>query len=353
MNYERKRDFYNKLEQYGFSGTVMIAVIIITLLTGLGISISLAIIMYKSFGIASPHNIGLSTTTAVGAFIGGVIGPLISLASVFLLFLNLRMQRLTLQNQKVAQQQQDMFYKRQQFETTFYKLLDSQQDLLNNIRVQFTNMSHFDPIESCNGTEVFEALEVRLENIYLFVTTANVDKTLDAIRYNSQDVELRNMTHEFMDEIRAAKTESEITLVAYNILFNAYHQQLSHYFRHLYHLLKFIHHQEKEEVKEVENFPVRLYINGELAGLSSTHKKYLYYADLVQAKMSPSELLLLFYNGLKFSKTSKKLLRHYDFLQNLPKENLLSPGHEQFYGECEIDGVSFKTIKLKSRLENY
>jgi len=62
------------------------------------------------------------------------------------------------------------------------------------------------------------------------------------------------------------------------------------------------------------------------------------YVSFVQAQMSSFELMLLFYNALSFPKMLK-LVKTYNFLENLAIEDLIDVSHN-----C-IDGINLKSRK--------
>ena len=82
---------------------------------------------------------------------------------------------------------------------------------------------------------------------------------------------------------------------------------MSHYFRNIYHILKFITENEIQNKLD-----------------------YQKYADILQSQLNDDELFLLFYNFIVFEDESKKefstinICNNYHFLENLGHENLLN-----------------------------
>mgnify|MGYP002245925193 FL=1 len=64
------------------------------------------------------------------------------------------------------------------------------------------------------------------------------------------------------------------------------------YFRHLYHILKFVRYSEAQYFRYSSNHSQQ----------ADIHKKYREYVQFVQAQMSTAELKLLFYNSFLFPK---------------------------------------------------
>lgn len=88
---------------------------------------------------------------------------------------------------------------------------------------------------------------------------------------------------------------------------NQYQDQVGHYFRNLYHIMKFI-----EDGKAVNP---------------------RFYAALVKAQLSSHELLLLFYDCLSDlgRKKFKPLVEQFGLLEHLPRTSLIDPNHENLY----------------------
>ena len=96
----------------------------------------------------------------------------------------------------------------------------------------------------------------------------------------------------------------------YKAVFKKYQSDLSHYFRNLYNLIKFVH--TESEMGKIER------------------QKYI---NLVKAQMSSDELVLLFYNNLSphGNRKFKPLAEEYALFKNLDKRNLLIERHTRFY----------------------
>lgn len=103
--------------------------------------------------------------------------------------------------------------------------------------------------------------------------------------------------------------ELELANAAYAIVWLRHRQNLSHYFRFLYNILKFI----------------------DTAELPSDLKKK--YTNIVRSQLSDYELLILFYNCLhkNGSQRFKPLVEKYSIFNNLPEDLIISPTHRHFY----------------------
>ena len=73
-----------------------------------------------------------------GNFIGGFVGTLFSIVAVFLLYKTLITQQKTLKTQEDAIKQQKKTSEIEQFETTFFNLLKTQQEITSSIKAYFS-----------------------------------------------------------------------------------------------------------------------------------------------------------------------------------------------------------------------
>lgn len=119
-----------------------------------------------------------------------------------------------------------------------------------------------------------------------------------------------NLPDSLVNEIRNGQVENipeEIIKRSFIILFSYYGDQLGPYFRFLFNILRFLDDHNRNH------------------GIDPSS-----YIPFVQAHVSYSEMLLLFYDMQLFPKM-KELVQKYDIIENLPKELLLSKDHEKLY----------------------
>ena len=97
------------------------------------------------------------------------------------------------------------------------------------------------------------------------------------------------------------------TMEGYKKFFINHQSELGHYFRMLYHIIKFIDASEINDKKRYTNF--------------------------VRAQLSSYELVLLFYNGLsKFGREKfKPLIENYSLLKNMDESLVFSNSHLSEY----------------------
>ncbi|MBN7816924.1 putative phage abortive infection protein [Algoriphagus pacificus] len=339
------------LHKYGVWGILLLFLSIVSVLLGLAIAFYFFKQLQNQYEIVSNGTtIDISSTGATGDFIGGIVGTIWSLAGVLLFFLALRLQskELSLQIQELKETKN--VFVTQQFENTFFNLLKVQQDIRHGLLQSFSNLEepNYDSLE----LDFFEALENDLKSVYKKITKIISQKN----RSNSYVVQniQKLMESEEVDRIEYVDSEEKRARMAYYIVFNNYHNQLGHYFRHLYHILDFIDQKEEMEVvsEALSTFKgdyegAKIKIDGKSTEGEHIKKRYRKFINLIQAQMSSTELLLLFYNGICFPKM-KRLIMKYDFLENLSENDLLNIDHRVLYAEQTIDGIKFSGITFKN-----
>ena len=103
--------------------------------------------------------------------------------------------------------------------------------------------------------------------------------------------------------------------VAYNSIYGSHQHDLGHYFRDLYHIIKYIDRSSVDDRR--------------------------FYTNLVRAQLSSHELLLLFYNcsvGLGQEKF-KPLVEKYGLLKNMPKDQLQDASHADWFDATAYKGT--------------
>jgi len=302
---------------------------------------------------ADPELFGL-----YGNFIGGFVGTLFSLVAVFFLYKTLIAQQETLNSQDIAIKNQQENYEIIRFETTFFNLLKTQQEITVSIKSNFSSLDNdfSTKVHSVNGREFFAYSKSELANIWKVINNdtylgsfdeseimllkheveelTNPDSpkfTVDAdhqamLIFEKEKLRLTNkqyqISKEYWERVHKTKTTNKLE-AAYGLFFQRYHYVIGHYFRHLYHLINFVQQFENSQPA--------------LRGFS---KKYI---DFIQAQMSSYEMMLLFYNAISFPKLLKLLIT-YNFLENLAVEDLIDKTHN-----C-ISGI---TLKERNRLLGY
>lgn len=189
----------------------------------------------------------------------------------------LELTRMEMSGQKEQLEFQAKTMKLQQFETIFFSLLRTQQEIINATDLVGAGIV-------TKGRDCYKVFYKRFKEPW--------DKNYRVQRP--------------MDGIRNAYAE----------FYRQYEPEVGHYFRHLYHLIKFIKNSDVSDPKQ--------------------------YTNLVRAQLSSYELLLLFYNCLYDTGRDKfkPLVEEFSLLKNLPRHELLSPDHVNFYESSAFTGTA-------------
>lgn len=188
----------------------------------------------------------------------------------------LALTRETLREQKDQIADQTQTFKKQNFEDTFFALLDLHRGIVDSLRIDYYSIG--------------KTIQVRgRECIGIFLR--------DDFREQYKVVQREMSDAPELDKIRKA----------YNKFFESRQAEVGHYFRTLYNIIKFI---KNSDVKDKQ-----LYVN------------------LIRAQLSSSELGLLFYNCLSDlgREKFKPLVEEFRFLKNMPDNVILSLEHKQNY----------------------
>jgi hypothetical protein len=229
-----------------------------------------------------------------GSFISGAVGALWTLVSVILFYITLRLQRkelalqrdeleLTrneLQGQKNQMVLQNQTLRHQQFENTFFQLLNIHTSIVNSLDLRKAEEKSSVISE---GRDCFNIFYTRLEH---YIKTKGKRLTIDPKKSDITD-----------------------TIDSYYIFYEKNQNNLGHYFRNLYHIIKFVDNSEIEKKKTFTNF--------------------------VRAQLSSHELALLFYNCLSENgeEKFKPLLEKYALLKNMNRELIFNITHLNEYGK--------------------
>jgi hypothetical protein len=187
-----------------------------------------------------------------GDYIAGIVGTIFSFASLVLIFLTFKRQQET----SVLQQ----------FETTFFNLLNTQREMMKSVSGHFPN--HQGDNVEFSGQAFFRKFADWLFSKYVFVPNMGTKE------------EVGNVLCDYYDEC-----------------FDEPGPTLGPYYRHLYHFLKYTHTAD---------------IKGK--------QKYL---DIFQSQMSDAELYSLFYNAICYGyEKMLPILDDYGFLENIERKSL-------------------------------
>ncbi|MBN8684411.1 MAG: hypothetical protein J0L99_17310 [Chitinophagales bacterium] len=288
----------------------------------------------------------LSTIGNLGDFFGGVIGSFWALTGVFLLYLTLKMQKEELGNQKEELRSTREVFETQKFETTFFNLLERQKQILNeiNIATREINVTSFlgsspSEIRNFQGKDSLKEAKIQLEKI--FQTLNNRNKY--SLNLQEEDQKLINTSQEYEREQQKINVQScfsrkeykinekeinfyqhintEISArcaLAYAIFLTKYGTNFEQYFRGVFQILQ--HIKDFEDVIKKNN-PDNL-------NTQNQSKKYI---KFLQAQLSTDELTMIFYNA-SYLTDARDLIVHFDFLNILFVDALISEEHNNSFG---------------------
>lgn len=290
----------------------------------------LIFIWKESFSLE--NRINSEKLAQLGDSIGGIIGSIWSLAGVILFYVALTEQRVDIRTNKKALEaqvkalnqqigefelqrvelketrkvfiEQSETLRIQRFENTFFQLLSLHHDLDDKL--------NFSKKRFQRGTDKYEKKEVLIQ---AYRDLRDIIKFSNQIRENNGFGGITETPN-----IPETKEEASSRLgLAYNkFYYQDYNQTLSHYFRNIYHVFKFIY---KSDLIEKE--------------------KKQFYASLVRAQLSSEELFLILYNSLMKGLGYPNflfLVKQFDILQNFDFKQIDKyPFHKEIYEETISD----------------
>lgn len=235
----------------------------------------------------SEHTVSMSETGNIGDFVGGVIGTVLSFASVFLLILTLTDQR----DQN----------KLERFGQTFYEMLHIHNDNVTSMKLKDVDNTTGRDVFTKLVTDyehIFDLVQGCLENIRSLVPLSGKDKEKNNIALGRMQEYLEDKQKAIRLNMRIAygfffygsekfllkseiPTENEILghvkhlLVLGNNMVCSHNVLLGHYYRHMFQMLMLV----------------------EKASFLNEKEKYGY-AKQLRAQLNDDEQVLLYYNSL-------------------------------------------------------
>ena len=253
-------------------------------LTALAVSV---VILLTAIGV---NALGKDLGT-FGDFIGGTLNPVLTfltfmglLITIVLQQTELRESRVELSRSATALESQLDATDRQNFETTFFQMLTLHNTIVSSIDLVYTRSE-----SKQHGRDCFEKFYENFKDAYLFV---------------------------------GGDDEQEHLQQAYDRFWKDRQQDLAHYYRYLYNVLRFVHDYEGIKNKAA-------------------------YVKLLRAQLSDYELVLLFYTALNRHGINYWLYIHeYQLLDNLPKELLIDASHADLYS-AQSFGEPKRLVQVK------
>lgn len=273
-------------------------VYVIAIIAFLVIVSIIPIILTRTWG---PDCLKFTESTGwIGDTLGGITAPFIGFVNIVLLIW-------TLQKQIEFNKKQLKEQKNDQFKAAFFQMLQTQRELLHEVKGTFLSRNMKGNIVGGKvaGLDYFRDAGMELESLFAAFEDENITDNL--VFKNVKNT--YSISEAMMTEYTQANDEGQMR-IAYKQFFSA-HLETGNYFRHLYHILKFISDEKKDALKNVSE--------KEKTDISKWYKSY---ADLLQATLSVEELRMAYYNCSAFD-NAKELFKEFQFVENLTKKNLI------------------------------
>ncbi len=255
-------------------------VAVLMLLAGLIIGLWVLIGGGYIFGIPLPDE---NKAQKIQPFITALVTPLLTLGSTLLIFENLRTTS------------------QQNFSNNFFKLIDQHHKLVDNINTWIDGISSEE--KPCKGRTFFDELAERIACDYYHLPTKETTvKNNLANNLSTSNEEYCPYPFKPANEIDVAqKIEKEKLIYIYDHYYHIRQSELSHYFRNLYHIVRYAERAQFSFEIQIEH------------------------VKILRAQLSNYELLLLAYNGMhEYGKEFHKLIEKYELLKNLNSEERLT-----------------------------
>lgn len=276
------------------------------------------------FGLIDTENekdiiakIAIERHAQFGDFAGGILNPIFALLGLIALLWTLRVQidalktskeelRLTrkeLAKSSKAQLEQSNSIKIQNFENTFFNMLNLHKEIIANLSLIKKKKDWKSKHENWRNVpskfrEQFGNI-AESEKVYLYTVQ---DKTLDIEEDNNyHDKKALSKLFEILNiYLNDNVTDSDEVLKCYNSFYEEHNEIIGHYFRNIYQILKFINKTKNNNLNTLDE---------------------KFYTNILRAQLSNAELGLLFLNALSDYGKDKllPLLIEYEFLEPLPK----------------------------------
>ncbi len=276
---------------------------------------ALTIWEYRSEDLINCGTINTQTIGTFGDFIGGFFGTILSIVAAILIYATYKTQsKELLEAQRLNSSQQ--------FENNFFQLLSIQERIRNGISINSAyNITWYTEFEAIPPSIV--------SGLGFFISSSK-----DYVRYYQLDEEwkLPRISSRRISDLaggpsmcKTPKENPEQRIKdSYFDFYQVYEDEIGHYMRNLYHILKFIKTLDTHLLGFTE---------------PEIQLRRKLYADMVQSQLSAPEMVLIFYNGICFPKM-KELIIQFKLIDNLRPANLADPDHQSLY-PFEFKSISF------------
>jgi hypothetical protein len=224
-----------------------------------------------------------------GDFLGGVLNPVLTFFTLFGLIVTIVIQRQELRLARNEYEKTADALSTQAIETTFFNIIDLHHKIVDNLKVDFEELS-----DKTEAEKVIKGLSAS-------ILKAGLSASIGAsIKSKNLKVEGRAVFEEILSFLSVEAKSPEESLARYKYIQDKHNHILGHYFRNLYQALKVINGYEDNK-------------------LSSEQKRK--YTSILRAQLSTKELALLFINcieGVSDSGQFKNLVIDFQMLEHLP-----------------------------------
>ena len=274
-------------KETGLKKRILISILLIVAGIGVMIWFITRLLVFENYW-NTDYNINLTAIGQVGDFIGGFSGTLFTLVGVVLLFETLALQRTELgESRKV--------FEKQQFENTFFNLLNLYQEVAKSMH--YDNFD-FSSEKTYSGKEFFEQQKMKFYDD--FTPVNNFSKN---------------------------RKESSLNYITF---YTSTKEQTSHYFRTLYRIFRFI------------------------SNSSFDQKEKMNYAKIVRAQLSESELFFIHYNAYtEYGSKFRQLINEFNIIKHLPVlEKVEYKNYVKNFDHMELNGLSLVLDDVKNFIKS-
>ncbi len=252
---------------------------------GIGISILSIWLYYNTFKSFKGLAFDTDTWGTFGDYIGGILGTILSLMTVVLIYLTYKNQVSTTLLQ--------------QFETTFFNLLQNQREILKSLSGTF--ITHGNSLNNYSKES-----HLKYGEAYIYAMANQMAQIMETI-----NLEITITPEEHL------KLINDI----YDRNYSGRGAELGHYFRHLYHIFKYTHESKLTDKKK--------------------------YIDIIQAQMGNDELYIAFYNGLSKYGIERfyPMLDQYQFFENIGSKGKIFDEHTKLF----YKNTKFKFLSVSKK----
>lgn len=255
-------------------------------------------------------------------FMSGLVLPLFTLGSTLLVIANL--QSNTIQN----------------FSNNFFKLIDQHHKLVDNINSSVEGITA--PGKSSKGREFFDDIAFRIASDFEVLSRPKsnfhptrscsikhlVGRILLLVLSEKNFLKEAPISEYELDarlvERASGKIGKELLLIIYDHYYHIHQSDLGHYFRNLYHIVKFV---EKSPIGK---------------------KLRITYIKMLRAQLSNYEILLLGYNALHaYGKKFYPFIEKYELLKNLNDEKGVPASYERRIVDLGILIEAYPHLKVQ------